>query len=271
MVKVQDYRSRFGFHATPFTRELAVTDRFSLPCFDEALEAVLRTLDARMSCALIAPAGTGKTSLLRAVLARLPEARYRTHYVKVTGLSKRDMCREIASAVGLTPAGTYPALVRKLEEHFVEAIDGAGLRPVLILDEAHDLRPDVLAMIRLLTNFDMDSRLVVSVVLAGQPKLRELLRRDDLEAVARRLAHYATLRTLSREEVGRYVEHRCTIAGATELPFDQTALDALFEIGRGNLRATDQLARKALELAHEQDRDLCEPTHLAHARKLLWP
>lgn len=271
MLKIQDYRSRFGFHATPFTRELAVQDRFSLPCFDEAQAALLRTLDARMSCALIAPAGTGKTSLLRAVLARLPEARYRTHYVKVCGLSKRDMCREIACAVGLTPTGTYPALVRKLEEHFVEAADGAGLRPVLVLDEAHDLRPEVLAMMRLLTNFDMDSRLVVSVILAGQPKLRELLRRDDLEDVARRLAHYATLRTLSREELGQYVEHRCTIAGASELPFDPTALDALFEIGRGNLRATDQLARKALELAHEQDRDLCEPTHLAHARKLLWP
>jgi type II secretory pathway predicted ATPase ExeA len=271
MVKVQDFRSRFGFHATPFTREIAVQDRFSLSFFDEALEAVSRTLEARMSCALIAPAGTGKTSLLRAVLARLPEARYRTHYVKTTGLSKRDMCREIASSVGLAPAGTYPALVRKLEQHFVEAADGAGLRPVLFLDEAHDLRPDVLAMLRLLTNFDMDSRLVLSVVLAGQPPLRDLLRRDELEDVARRLAHYATLRTLSREEVGRYVEHRCTVAGATSVPFDQAALDALFEIGRGNLRATDQLARKALELAHEADRDVCEPSHLAQARKCLWP
>ena len=56
---VQDFRSRFGFHATPFTRELAVTDRLSLPFFDEAIDALLKTLDARMSCALIAPAGTG--------------------------------------------------------------------------------------------------------------------------------------------------------------------------------------------------------------------
>ena len=50
------------------------------------------------------------------MIARLPEARYRTHYVKVTGLSKRDMCREIACAVGASPAGTYPALVRNLQD-----------------------------------------------------------------------------------------------------------------------------------------------------------
>ena len=115
-MKMKDYRSRFGFHANPFTRELANQDRFPLDDFDEAIEAVLTTLDARMSCALIAPAGTGKTSILRAVIARLPEARYRTHYVKVTGLSKRDMCREMAQAIGLAPAGTYPTLVRRLQD-----------------------------------------------------------------------------------------------------------------------------------------------------------
>mgnify|MGYP001257849107 CR=1 FL=1 len=252
-MKMKDYRSRFGFHACPFTRELANKDRFGLEDFDEAIEAVLATLDSRMSCALIAPAGTGKTSVLRAVIARLPEARYRTHYVKVTSLSNRDMCREIAQAVGLAPAGTYPTLVRR--------------RPVLILDEAHDLRPDPLAMLRVLTNFDMDSKLVVSIVLAGQPKLRDLLRRDDLVDVAGRLAHYATLRLLSRDEVNRYVEHRCTIAGALHVPFDQDAVDALYEIGRGNLRATDQLARKALEITHRADHDVCSAAHVAQARK----
>ncbi len=128
MVKRKDLRSRFGFHATPFTREIEVKDRFPLPDFDEAITALLRTLDARMSCALIAPAGTGKTSILRAVLVSLPEARYRTHYVKVTGLSKRDMCREIAFATSVPPAGTYPALVRKLQARFSESGCTDGVR-----------------------------------------------------------------------------------------------------------------------------------------------
>jgi type II secretory pathway predicted ATPase ExeA len=270
-MKMKDYRSRFGFHANPFTREFANKDRFPLDDFDDAIEAVLTTLDARMSCALIAPAGTGKTSVLRAVIARLPEARYRTHYVKVTGLSKRDMCREMAQAIGLPPAGTYPTLVRRLQDRFSETAHGEGLRPVLILDEAHDLRPDTLAMLRILTNFDMDSKLVVSIVLAGQPWLRDVLRRDDLVDVAGRLAHYATLRLLSRDEINRYLEHRCTIAGAVTVPFDKDAVDALYEIGRGNLRATDQLARKALEITHHADQDICAAAHVAQARKLVCP
>jgi general secretion pathway protein A len=270
-MKMTDYRSRFGFHATPFTRELAHKDRFALEDFDVAIEALLATLEARMSCALIAPAGTGKTSVLRAVVARLPEARYRTHYVKVTGLSKRDMCREIAQAIGLAPAGSYPLLVRRLQERFNETAHNEGLRPVLIIDEAHDLRPETLAMLRILTNFDMDSRLVVSIVIAGQPRLRDMLNRDDLVDVAGRMAHYATLRLLSRDEINRYVEHRCTIAGAVKVPFDHDAIDALYEIGRGNLRATDQLARKALEITHHADHDVCGAAHVAQARKLVYP
>ncbi|MBK8975070.1 MAG: AAA family ATPase [Planctomycetes bacterium] len=232
---------------------------------------MLRTLDARMSCAIIAPAGTGKTSGSAPSWQDSPEARYSTHYVKVTGLSKRDMCREIAYAAGVPPAGSFPSLVRNLQGRFVEDVDSAGLRPVLILDEAHDLRVETLAMIRLLTNFDMDSRLVLSVVLAGQPPLRDMLRRDELEDVTRRLSHCATLRGLSREETDRYIEHRCTIAGAVEGAFDAGGIDALFEIGRGNLRATDELARKTLEIAHDQDHDVCQAMHVVQARKLLWP
>ena len=270
-MKTQDLRSRFGFHSTPFTREISVDNRLSLPLFDEPLTALRRVIDQRMSAALIAPAGTGKTSLLRALRAQLPEARYRVHYVKVTGLSKRDMCREIATAVGAEPAGIYPTLVRRIQEHFAAVADTDGLRPVLLVDEGHDLRHDVLAMLRLLTNFDMDSRLVVSILLAGQPGLRAMLRRDDLEDIARRLAHYAVLRPLSREETRRYLEHRCTIAGATTVPFDDAAHDAIYEIGRGNLRATDRLGLKALELAHDDTADVVSTNHLVEARKVLWP
>jgi type II secretory pathway predicted ATPase ExeA len=181
------------------------------------------------------------------------------------------MCREIAAAAGAHPAGSYPRLVQSLQERFRHDLDTDGLRPVLLLDEAHELRPDVLAMLRLLTNFEMDSRLVVSLVLCGQPPLKELLRRDSLEDIARRLAHFVSLRTLTREQAARYLEHRCRVAGASNSPFDPAAQDALWEIARGNLRATDRLALKALEVAHDEDATVVDSNHVVHARQLLWP
>ncbi len=266
-----DLQSRFGFHSFPFTRELRVEDRFMHELYEQPLKYLFRTVNRRMSAAIIAPAGTGKTVLLRALMARLPEARHRVHYVKVTDLSKRDLCREIATAIGVEPAGSYPVLVRRLQERFTADLDVESLRPVIFLDDSHGIRIQVLGVLRILTNFDMDSRLVVSFVLAGQPPLTRILRDERLADVTHRLAHCATLRPLSRPELVGYIKHRCRIAGATATPFDSGATEALYEIGRGNLRATDHLAFQALEVAHDANCDVVSAEHVTTARSLLWP
>ena len=263
--------SPMGFRKTPFTRELAVAERFVLPHQAEATDALIEAVRQRMSAALIAPAGTGKTMALRVLFDALPEARYQVRYVKVTGLSKRDLCKEIAAACGLSTAGIFPSLVRKLQDAFCHTSGTNGLRPVILLDEAHDLRPESLAMLRLLTNFEMDSRLVLSLVLAGQPPLRTMLARADQQAMAQRLAHYATLRLLSRDETHAYVAHRCVVAGAEVHPFDGDALEAIFEMSHGNLRAIDRIALKSIRLVAQAGASAVCSGNVIAARKLLWP
>ncbi len=270
MPKFKDFISRFGFHTTPFTCEIRVEDHYINEAYTEHLDHLCDAVEKRMSAALIAPSGTGKTSLLRAMKARLPETRYLVHYGKVTDLSKRDLCRDISVIVGIKPAGNYPTLVRRLQDRFSESMDMEGVRPVLILDEAHDIRLEVLGVLRILTNFDMDSRLVVSIILAGQPPLAKMLSNPKLEDVARRLSHYATLRPLSRGETKTYIQHRCRISGAAHCPFDPGSIEALYEIGRGNLRATDHLALKSLEIAHKQNCDVVDSNHVTQARTMLW-
>jgi len=268
---MKDLTSHFGFQILPFTREISTKDHFSHPDLDGAVEALLKTIERRMSGGIIAPAGCGKTYVLRRVKDLLPEARYRPHYVKVTSLSKRDMCREISAALGTDPAGSYPKLVRRVQEYLQSTLEVEGLRPVLLLDEAHDLRPDVLAMLRILTNFEMDSKLVVSVILAGQPPLRELLSRADMECIARRLAHLASLGPLSKKHAQSYLKHRCNVAGSRKIPFDAHASEAVFEIARGNLRATDRLALASLEVAYEDGSKAVDANHVAAARTRIWP
>jgi len=262
--------SSLGFRKTPFTRELAISERFILDHQCEAAEEIRRTVAQRMSATLVAPAGTGKSVTLRLLVSQLPEARYRVRYVKVTGLSKRDLCREIARACGLEGAGSYPSLVRRLQDHFQDAAGTDGVRIVIVFDEAHDLQPASLAMLRLLTNFEMDSRLVVSLVLTGQPPLQRLLTRPAAEAIAQRMAHAATLRLLSRDETRAYIEHRCRVAGASTSPFDTEAFEAIFEMSRGNLRAIDRLALKALEAAAHGKAETVSSNDVLAARQRLW-
>lgn len=266
---MKDFQALFGYHKTPHTKELSEKEHLPLPHIDEAEDGLFKAVEERMSAAVIAPAGAGKTTLLRSLRARLPEARYRVRYVKVTSLGNRDMCREISAACGMSPAGNYPALVRTLQEYFENSLGTGGLRPVLILDEAHDLRPETLAMLRILTNFDMDSKLVLSVVLAGQKGLAKMLKRDELQSVAGRLAHFATLRLLSRDETKKYLKHRSAVAGAADFPFDKGACETIFELSRGNLRAIDSLALKALWKAAALEETVVGSAHVVAARKEL--
>lgn len=266
-----DLRSHFGCHATPFTREVRAADCWHPPHFDDVTDALLRTIERRESAVLIAPAGTGKTTIARLIRDQLPEARYDVHYLKTAGLGRRDLCRELATALRTVPAGNYPALVRQIQERFENSLASDGRRPVVIADDVHELRPDALGVFKVISNFDMDSRLVVSILLVGQPPLRHLLERADLEDVAQRLVHCAELRLLSRDETREYVAHRLTVAGATKTPFDEGAFDALYELSRGNLRAIDRLALKALELAADKGQAVVGTAELVEARKGILP
>lgn len=266
-----DMNARFGFRSIPFTREISVKELFSHPQRSMAVEQLLHVVDQRMSGALIAPAGLGKTLVLRELRDRLPEVRYSVRYVKVTALSKRDMCREIAATLGLPPVGTYPALVRAVQTAVERRAGDDGVRTVLILDEAHDMRPDVLGMLRILTNFEMDSRLVLSLILVGQPGLAQNLRRVDLEDLAQRLSWYGSLRPLSREELREYVHHRCAIVGGTKGIFDDRALEAIYEMSKGNPRAADHLALGSLECAHRANESRVCAGHVIAARGSLQP
>lgn len=262
--------SPMGFRKIPFTRELTIADRLPLAYQQEAADALLDAVSGRMSCSIVAPAGTGKTLVMRLLTSLLPEARYRVHYVKITGLSKRDLCKEISVAFGLMPAGIYPTLVRRLQDHCQQTNGTDGVRVVLLLDEAHDLRPESLAILRLLTNFEMDAKLVLSVVLAGQPPLAAMLQRAGAEAVAQRLAHRATLRLLTRDETCAYIEHRCRLAGAQQVPLDGDAIEAIFEMSRGNLRAIDRLSLKALQLAAKAGHEVAGSSDVLTAKTQLW-
>lgn len=271
MIKKVAFTSRFSFHRTPFTREIEIKDRFKLEENEMHLEYLRRVVEKKMSAAIVAPAGTGKTMLLRTLADSLPEARYHVSYLKITSLSKRDLCREISKALGLEEAGNYPTLVRRIQDRFTSSLESDGRKPILIFDEAQDIQADVLGLLNILTNFEMDSKLVVGVILSGQPRLKQLLQQVRLESVTRRMAHFITLKLLSKSDHALYVAHRCRIAGSASSPFDEESIHALYELTQGNLRATDYLALKSLEVAHDHDKVRVDANHVVEARGLLWP
>jgi type II secretory pathway predicted ATPase ExeA len=260
----------FHFTSPPFTREIRVDHRFNLPSIESELAALRAAIEARQSAVLVAPAGCGKTMVLRALRESLPVARYGVYYFKLSDLSARDLCRQVAVALGVPPYGQYPSLVRALEEKFRACYEDQGIRPVLIFDDAQDMRQSSVRLLRLLTNFEMDSKLIVSIVLSGQLALKQHLLSSELEDVCQRLAHNAELRLLNREDAIAYIDHRTRIAGLAASPFSNGAKEAIFEITRGNMRAIDKLALASLKKTSQAGRNKVEASDVAITRGEQW-
>jgi len=117
----------------------------------------------------------------------------------------------------------------------------------------------------------MDSRLVISVLFCGQPALGTLLSRETVVAISQRLSCVITLTNLSREQARDYLHHRLHAAGARTEVFTEQAVGTLFEMTRGNMRATDTLALKALQVAAKKGVNRVETTHIIDARTQVLP
>jgi len=264
-----DPRGHFGLTGLPFTREISATKMWRHPGLDELVRDLSGIISARDSAAVIAPSGAGKTALIRRLIDTLPESRYRIADIKITAVGNRDLYRSIARSFGIEASGTWPHLVESLQAHAKALATTEARRTVLIVDEAQDMRPSVLSTLRVLTNFKLDSELLISLILVGDTGLDSLLHRQDMEALRSRLACIVRLRLLSREECKSYIRHRLEISGAREEILDQSAMEAIYDYTRGNIRAIDILCRTALYIAAFKRIDTIDAGIVTIARKKL--
>jgi general secretion pathway protein A len=116
-----------------------------------------------------------------------------------------------------------------------------------MVDEAQRLGVDVLEQLRLLTNLETSERKLLQIILIGQPELRDMLARPDLEQLAQRVTARYHLKALSQAETTQYIRHRLSVAGLSGLvPFDRDARKRIHQLSRGVPRRINLLCDRAL-------------------------
>ena len=195
--------------------------------------------------------GAGKTTVCRCFLEQIPK-RCNVAYIfnpklTVTELVK-SVCDEFRIPVAV-PRGQAPTVkiyVDALNE-FLLKTHAIGQNNVLIIDEAQMLSIDVLEQLRLLTNLETNERKLLQIVLIGQPELRTMLERPELEQLAQRVIARFHLKALASKETEHYIRHRLSVAGMTRtIPFDRKALQRIHEIARGVPRRINLLCDRSM-------------------------
>jgi general secretion pathway protein A len=215
----------------------------------EALSGLLYAVHKRKGfVVLTGDAGTGKTTLIRALIRSAKTAKFSV--VLNPTLSVTEFLELVLCDFGITEVPESKAQrIMKLQEFLVK-LHNEGAPPVLIVDEAHKLSPEILEEIRLLTNFETAEKKLMHIVLAGQTELKALLNREDLRQLKQRIEIRLEIKPLSPGDVATYMRHRWERAGgATVLPFTSEAITLIASASRGIPRLVNSICDNALLLA----------------------
>jgi general secretion pathway protein A len=193
--------------------------------------------------------GTGKTTVCRCFLEQIPPgcnvAMVFNPKLSVLELLQ-TICEEFHIAAQVSDSSSLKSYVDALNVYLLES-HAKGQSNVLIIDEAQNLLPEVLEQLRLLTNLETYERKLLQIVLIGQPELRNMLDRPELEQLAQRVIARYHLESLNPAEASEYIQHRLTVAGHSgPLPFDDRALRRIHTLTGGVPRRINLLCGRVL-------------------------
>ncbi len=198
--------------------------------------------------------GTGKSVTLRILADRLEAKRdVKVGILTRPQASMPDFYREMGELFGveLRPANRWGG-AKLLRDRWQAHIDAALSRPVLIVDEAQEMRSAVLGELRLLSSARLDSHVLLTVVLAGDGRLLESLKSDELAPLGSRMRVRLAMDRATPQELAELLDHALRTAGASKLMTPEL-IATLCDHAQGNPRALMMLAGELLDAAAQRE------------------
>lgn len=241
------YESYWGLSEKPFENTADPKFLFYSKQHEEAFTRLTYAIQEQKGLAVLTGVfGCGKTVIAQAVLLSLSKGKYETAFVINPQLSHTELLREIVYDLGIKD--NLPTqktdILHTLNEILHNNMDN-GKQTVVIIDEAH-LIDDKLIFeeLRLLLNFQEQNKFLLTLILLGQPELKEKI--NNIKQLAQRVAIKYHLGSLTEDETSEYIRHRLKVSGATKNIFSNTALKLIFEQSGGIPRRVNQICDMAL-------------------------
>lgn len=252
------YQSFYGFREMPFNITPDPRFLFLSSTHQEALQHLKYGVKEKKGfIVLVGEVGCGKTTLCRRFLNELDPAHFDTALILNPRVTETQMLKAILTELGETKLGrSQNDLVAQMNRVLLERIE-QGRDIVLIIDEAQNLKFEVLEQIRLLSNLETDRQKLLQIVLMGQPELKDVLAREELRQLRQRILVHYELHPLSGTDVAQYIQHRLSLAGGNGRPnFTGWAIRAIHHASGGIPRVVNNLCDKALLSAFIRESDV---------------
>lgn len=191
--------------------------------------------------------GTGKTTICRCMFEQLPE-NTDIAFVINPNFSPKELLASICDELQISYSSFQPGIkeyVKRLNEYLIDA-HSKGRSTVLVIDEAQNLSIEALEHVRALTNLETNDQKLLQIILIGQPELRVLLAKPELEQVNQRITARFHIGPMSLNETNHYINHRLSVAGAKQKIFSVANIKQIFRLSKGVPRRINILCDRVL-------------------------
>ena len=195
---------------------------------------------------LTGSAGRGKTTALRNWAKSLNPSLYKVIYSSLSTLTPNDFYRNLVKELGCEPAFKKPDNFRIIQEEITRLSVEKRKTPVIIIDEANYINNAILNDLKILFNFEMDSRDRAAILLAGLPKLNATLGLGIHEPLKQRVVMNYNLEGLSKEEGKLYISEKLKGAGCNQTIFEDAAVEAILNASDGTPRLINKFCNASM-------------------------
>lgn len=252
------YRQFYALAAPVFDKALPPEKLYRGKAFTEALARLEYAVASREIMALVGEIGTGKTSVIRALRDKLADGRHTFAYVGNPTLKARGVLAAVADQLGLEVGLMLPRILRDLTRHLLE-LNQRGAAPVVVFDEIQLADFSMTEALRMLTNHELDSHRLLTIVLVGHESFLDRLRLSAYQSLNQRIGVRYRLTPMDLPETLAYIDHHLKVAGAAHRLFEDEALEHVYHATKGVPRKVNLLCTHALLAGAAEERKVVGP------------
>jgi type II secretory pathway predicted ATPase ExeA len=245
-MKNAEMLSYFNLTELPFRKDIPTEQLHLLPSVQRNLASALLLVETHGIGVITGKTGTGKSCLLRLVSKDLPPGLYKSYYLYHSSVGVVEFYTHLSSLFGLEPCYRRAGMFRELQQRILSLNTSSHIHPVLLIDESHRLSNEILAEIRLLTNFRFDSLNALTVMLCGNETLTRKFGLSTLESLANSITITISVETLEPDETFSYIETRIKACGQKTPLFTKNAMSLIHQASGGILRTIGTIANASL-------------------------
>lgn len=243
----------FGMKCNPFRKGFEQKYTFEFNDFKEMQSRLNYLLKTKGIGLFTGNPGLGKTYSLKYFVDNLNIGLYKPVYVSLSTLTVLDFYKSLCIELGIIPGSRKIDMFKQIQETIKTYAKDRKITPVIILDEAQYLRADILNDLKMLLNFEMDSKDYAVLILVGQPTLNNLLSRNSHEALRQRIIVNYNFVGIENREIEEYLKSRLKIAGMNENMFEESAINAISNNCNGSTRKLNSIIEKCLMICEQKD------------------